>query len=78
MMTARQKKQTQQLCRDFLQYKKKGVVVEPIMASQMMNDDWGVYVDWHEMSEALEFLAECSQATRTGTTIERLTAYLIK
>ena len=56
---------------------KKGVVLEAVMAAQMIREEWGVQADWHEMSEALEHLVQTREAEATGQTRERFITYLV-
>ena len=50
------RRQQRQLCIDYLSYVAKGARVDPIGATMAMLERWGVRVDWHEMSAALEEL----------------------
>ena len=67
---------TQQLCKDFLRMRK-GTEVEAMQASQLMNQHWGILVDWHEMSDALEYLVRSWEARREGTGPDGLTMYFL-
>jgi hypothetical protein len=48
---------SQALCRDFIRLHMKGkVAYDPIQASVYMHQQWGIKLDWHEMSMALDSL----------------------
>ena len=66
-----------QLCRDFLRARR-GQEFEAIQAASAMYSEWGIKVDWHEMSDALESLVRDNEAARCGTGPDRLTVYRIK
>jgi len=55
---------TQQVCKDFLRMQK-GVELDAMIAARLMNDVWGIRVDWHEMSYALDYLRHSNEATCT-------------
>ena len=67
---------TQQVCKDFLR-RKKGVVMDAMIASRMMRDEWGIDVDWHEMSHALDYLSRSLEATPTGARRDGIIEYII-
>lgn len=68
---------TFQVCKDFLRMQH-GVEVDPIKAAMLMLEIWGIRVDWHEMSDALEYLANAKDATRTGRTRDGMSKYIIE
>ena len=53
---------TQQVCKDFLRMQK-GAELDAMEAARLMNDVWGIRVDWHEMSYALDYLRHFNEAT---------------
>ncbi len=67
---------TQQVCKDFLRMKK-GQTFDAIQASNAMDAEWGIRVDWHEMSYALSRLLECAEANYAGGGADRMTRYII-
>ena len=56
---------------------RKGVELDAIKASQLLYEDWGIRIDWHEMSDALEYLVRSKEACRTETGPYGLPMYLI-
>jgi len=73
----RQRQQTQQICKDFLRYCCKGQRMDGISAMRAMDDRWGVRVDYHEMGDALEYLACHDEAIRDGCGPDRIACYVI-
>ena len=55
---------TQQVCKDFLRMQK-GREFDAMEAMRLMNDTWGIKVDHHEMSYALDELHRHEEATLT-------------
>lgn len=68
---------TQQVCKDFLR-RKTGAVVDAMIASRMIQDEWGIVVDWHEMSYALDYLNRSLEATPTGVRHDGMIEYIIE
>lgn len=58
----------QALCKDFvrLHLQDKLVPYDPIQASVYMNNVWGIRLDWHEMSMALDILNSNGEVTLVG------------
>lgn len=71
------REQAQQLCKDFLRMQK-GRVFDPIQAVNEMAERWGVRVDWHEMSDALEYMVDMTlEADRITKSADGFWAYMI-
>lgn len=68
---------TQQLIRDFLRMQT-DTLLDPIMASLGMRDVWGISIDWHEFTEALEYLVRSGDAEHAGHSSDRMSLYLIR
>jgi hypothetical protein len=60
------RRQQRQLCLDYLTHVAKGARVDSMGAAIAMQTRWGVRVDWHEMSAALEELKRCEEAVYDG------------
>jgi hypothetical protein len=43
--------------------------------TRKMQDVWGINLDWHEMSDALEYLANIGEIDRDGFNAERMEQY---
>ena len=67
---------TNQMIRDFLRMQR-GRTLDGILASRLMNDIWGIKIDWHEFSSALDTLATNGEATRQSGQPGSLIKYLI-
>ena len=75
--TDRQNKgQAQRLMRDTL-VTLSGQTFSGVKAMQYFRENYGLHADWHEFSEALDFLARTGQAEITGFTSSRMTLYTI-
>ena len=68
--------QRQRICKDFLRMQH-GAALDAMQASAMMRKVWGIKIDHHEFTDALEYLVQNQEATRTGTGPDRFTTYLI-
>ena len=55
---------TQQVCKDFLRMQK-GRELDAMEAMRLMSDVWGIKVDHHEMSYALDYLHRTGDAKLT-------------
>ena len=57
-----------QVCMYFvlLHMKEELVTYDPIQASVYMNQEWGIRLDWHEMSMALDVLKSNGEVTLVG------------
>ena len=73
-MNGRQKRQ---ICRAFLELQK-GSVLDAMEAMLRMSDQWGVRVDWHEFSDALDEMVRYDMATVVGLGAGRFVEYLIE
>ena len=69
---------TRVVCKDFIRHYCKGQVVDSIQASLQLEDVWGLKVDWHEMTNALEALTQSDEAERSGEGPDRHAYYLIR
>ena len=68
--------QIQQVCKDFLRMRR-GAIFDGVSAAQMLNEHWGIKVDWHEMSYALDYLERSQEAERTGIPRDGMITYII-
>lgn len=68
--------QTARLCTGYL-LNHPGSSFTSISASQSLRHAWGVTVDWHEMSSALDALQRQDLATPTGRSFDRQIEYQI-
>ena len=70
------KRQVQKMCADFLRARS-GSIYEAIQAASAMLREWGVRVDWHEMSDALDAMESRGEASRSSYGADGLVEYVI-
>ena len=71
------RQQQAQQCRDFIRAHMRGQRTEGIACTMAMQEAHGIRVDWHMMSDALEYLAGTGEAKRDGFGPDRMAAYVI-
>lgn len=65
-----------QLCKDFIRLQK-GKTLDAFQASIEMINVWGIGIDWHEFSFALDELSRTNEVTQTGHTAGGACVYLV-
>jgi len=55
----------------------KGSILDAPAASYKMFDLWGIKVDWHEFSEAMDAMTRTGEAAEVGQTRDGRITYLI-
>lgn len=64
------------MARDFLTYLCRGQILDCMMAARKMADIWGVKLDHHYFSDAMDWMEYCGQVRRVNRN-EEFTKYLI-
>ena len=77
-MTRKDRRQRELLCKDFVRMYCKCQEVDAITVTCKLREWWGVDIDWHEMTNALESMEQHQGVERTGTSGERMAVYLVK
>ena len=77
MTNSQTKQQIRRMCIDFIQKRYAGETTTAMKSCQEMNKLWGIYIDWHEFSYALENMVGVENAQYAGVT-HGIENYLIR